>query len=558
MLIMTYSGEHIPNVIPSKRPDTSLVGSDKKTLGTRKGKKGKKGSNRQRGVPWPPRPSNAFANVTEPVPDIGAAIKERPQVQMASPPTMPEDDRAPLLLEGNHGDPETRYHGRDIFHHVQPSHLPGDTNISELQGDAHIADDFTSANQRITDDLQKASPVQMTIDDLGEPPRSLLGQPTLLLGAQSDAESHPKSDTSGVRSGKCAAASRSKARQLNIQAPQQFRQLQDQRQMTTNISAQSLKAATNSAHTELPHQAEAVLHGISNQKGPIRVEKVQRKRRVSCNPQRPTAATSASGEEPLAQPDFEQKLEDLRKAYHADKLSRDLNVGTQISNLEREVSRLKEQIGQDTAAIAAWEEKYNGLHGNLMHLREKAKTNQKYVSGLQTDYEKLQKSASTHKDESEKVLREKIDELEDEKQSLRGQLNVTLDAVGKGQRRLKETVNELDSRLELSELKRRLLAENLSRQTCMYEEEKTKRTDLERQLLSSIQSMQHELKTHSANLIEKLETMQTSVDGVASEMNQETGVQECLGVLRELQKTPFLTLKDGQRAENMLRFTHEG
>jgi hypothetical protein len=554
---MTCSGEHLPNVIPPKRPDTSLVGSDKNTRVTRKGKKGRKVPSRQRGVPWPPRPSNASAEVTEPEPYIGAAIKERPQVQMASPPTMSEDDRVHLHLEGNHSDPETRYHGRDIFR-VQPSYLPGDTNTSELQGDVHIDDEFTSANQRITDDLQKASPVHMTLNDPSEPPRSLLGQPTLLLGAHCDAESHPKNDDSGVRNGKRAAASRSKARQLNVQAPQQFRQLQDQRQMTTNINAQSLKAATNSAHTELPHQAEAVLHGISNQKGPIRVEKVQRKRRVSYNPQRPTAATSASGEEPFAQPDFEQKLEDLRKAYHADKLSKDLNVGTQISNLEREVSRLKEQIGQDTAAIAAWEEKYNGLHGNLMHLREKAKTNQKYVSGLQTDYEKLQKSASTHKDESEKVLREKIDELEEEKQSLRGQLNITLDAVGKGQRRLKETVNELDSRLELSELKRRVLAENLSRQTCMYEEEKTKRTDLERQLLSSIQSMQHELKTHSANLIEKLETMQTSVDGVASEMNQETGVQDCLGVLRELQKTPFLTLKDGQRAENMLRFMHEG
>jgi hypothetical protein len=86
-----------------------------------------------------------------------------------------------------------------------------------------------------------------------------------------------------------------------------------------------------------------------------------RKSRVPCTPQHPTAVTSALGDEPLAQPDLEQRLEDLRKAYHADKPSRDLIVGTQIRSVEGEISLLMGQISQDTAAIAAWEERYNGL-----------------------------------------------------------------------------------------------------------------------------------------------------------------------------------------------------
>jgi chromosome segregation ATPase len=255
---------------------------------------------------------------------------------------------------------------------------------------------------------------------------------------------------------------------------------------------------------------------------------------------------------------FEQQLEDLREAYFNDRSLKARNVETQIKHLEEDNLRLEKRVDQDSVTILEWEKKYNTLRADVKDLREKAKTNQKYVAGLLKDHENLQVSAIAYKDACQKVSQQKVDDMESEKKALQSQFDVTLDILEKRQRTLKDTIGELCKRLEFSDVRRRALAERLGMRNCMYEDEKNKRIKLEDQFLSSIQSMQQQIMDGSANLTGRLETLQTSVDGVASELTRETDIQECLDVLRKLQKTQFLTSKDGQKAESMLRFINEG
>jgi hypothetical protein len=167
---------------------------------------------------------------------------------------------------------------------------------------------------------------------------------------------------------------------------------------------------------------------------------------------------------------------------------------------------------------------------------------------------KLQKSAVLLQDDCKKTLQKKIAEVESEKQSLRRDFEATLEVLGKGQKSLKDTVDEVYVRVIISESKRKDLAEDLSKQIAMYEEEKRKRDDLEKQLLSSVQSVQRQLGDGSTALNEKLATLQTSVEDVAARDGQDLRVEECLAALQKLQSTPFLTARDVQKAEGMLRF----
>jgi hypothetical protein len=92
----------------------------------------------------------------------------------------------------------------------------------------------------------------------------------------------------------------------------------------------------------------------------------------------------------------------------------------------------------------------------------------------------------------------------------------------------------------------------------LYEEEKTRRKDLETKLWPSFQNLHCQLENRSAQLIEKLEGLQSSVDGVACELGQDSRIQKCLRALRKVQDVPLLTTKDVQKAEGMLRFIHDG
>jgi hypothetical protein len=216
------------------------------------------------------------------VPDIGATISKRPQVQMASPPTMSEDDRAPLRVEiDHHVDPEMHPHGHETFH-VQSSYLPRTTSARKLQGNVHAVEEVPDAEHHNADSLQDIPLGHMIPDGPDKVPRPLLNQLPLSLGVQSEAEVHPEDHnavnlyrSTGHESHKKQAASRSKTRHTNVQPPQQSQQPWNHEQMITNISSQPPPTAKNDAQTKLSQQLNTVLHDVCSQHGPVRIEKTQ-------------------------------------------------------------------------------------------------------------------------------------------------------------------------------------------------------------------------------------------------------------------------------------------
>ncbi|KAH7069910.1 hypothetical protein BKA63DRAFT_91634 [Paraphoma chrysanthemicola] len=177
---------------------------------------------------------------------------------------------------------------------------------------------------------------------------------------------------------------------------------------------------------------------------------------------------------------------------------------------------------------------------------------------MQNDYEKLQQSAISAQEDCKKVLQQKIVELKDEKEELQCQWVTTLDSLEKRQKSSKKTIDDLFVSLRISQLERAELTAKLEKQVEIHEEEKTKRSDLETQLLASIQSVDRQLVERSTSIIESLASLQVSIeDGMAAD-ERNSSVEECLTQLRQLRATPFLTSKDVQKAEAMLRFMQKG
>jgi esterase/lipase len=313
----------------------------------------------------------------------------------------------------------------------------------------------------------------------------------------------------------------------------------------------------NLAHVEHRHQqqADAVLHGISDLNGPYRIGKAQKKRRPQHQVMAPMSFRNL---ESVPQTEFDKALVTLSTAHHADQSRKDRDIEKEAEYSKEVKALLQAQINQLTETISEWKGKFAALNTVVIDFREKAKTNQKFVSGLQKDHEKLQKSVVTIRDECKKALREKIAELEHEKSSLLRQFDTTLASLEKGQKKAKGTIDELYVDLRISQSKRKDLEGNLTKQIAMYEEEKSKRNDLEKRLLPSVQTVQRLLDDRSTQLIKSLDALRTSLDGVAANKETDASLQECVDTLRKIQARPSLTSKDLERSEGMLRFVHNG
>jgi chromosome segregation ATPase len=253
----------------------------------------------------------------------------------------------------------------------------------------------------------------------------------------------------------------------------------------------------------------------------------------------------------------ERSLENLRVAMLADNFRTQHEHTMTTKHQEENTARLKQMVDLLNNNIAEHQQKNHDLKGALGRLTDKAKTNQRYLTGLQKDYENLQKSVTTSRDQSKKTLQTKIAEIENEKDVLRREFEATTDALAKSQRKMKSVIDDLYIRYVISESKKKDLAEKLIKQEAVCEEERRKRDDVEKQLLSGVQSVQRQLGDSSTALVEKIELLQSSVNKLAEGDDHDTEIKECLAVARSLQLTPFLNSKDVQKAEGMLRFVHE-
>jgi hypothetical protein len=535
----------------SAQPVVDLVGGTKKIRVIKKGKRSKKGQ--QRGVPWPPRPTGATPSRIEPPPMIETAFEEPSEAHMASPPTVAEDDCAKQMFDKHAKSEAAHEQVLECATFVPQKEIVRDTQLRMQDGNG-----MRHTEQYPMVDLPHASagcsprhvPDTSSYLQLNKPRVSFQPdfsasitshRPTeiaLHLPVEHDPREHPVPQPN-MRHGDIRHSQRPS----------------NQEKTFTEIGSQVHPVSRNMAHGQHHQQPiEAVLHGSSDLSGPYRVGKAQKKRRVS---QQVIASTSFRNSEFFAQTEFDKVLATLSAAHHADQSRKDGDIATQAKHFEEVKALLQDQINQHLVTISEWKDKHAALTSNVVRLQEKAKTNQQYVSGLQKDHEKLQKSVVALQAEFEKALQEIIADAEHDKNSLLHEFNTTLDTLEKGRKNLKGTVDDLYVQLRISESMRRDLAENMTKQVTLYEEEKAKRNDLESRILPSVQDVQRQLNKRSLQLTGTLDRLRNSTDGIVSRLSQDKFLEEYVDTLRKFQKMPFLTSKDVGKSEGMLRFVHD-
>lgn len=557
---------------PSAPPDDSDIRLQKKTPKLKKGKKDKKAANKKsRGVPWPPPSYVAALRANQaPSPDDREEHQRAPKY-MASPPVKQDVTQPSQVINNELGAVDTH---QDEQRQVVGS-LPCPFDRLGAQGNPlHALDADKLLEQDPAGEVTVTLPLE-TIQQAPEafhhqgPQRNLLQESQLMFNPS---ELVPKAAIGApVPHSRRHVTTAPQAKVQNVAFGHQSMTGDRNEQGVGFVSTghpdhrlahpefhlpQSVKTGTRQQHTRQPD--DSILHSVKDYSQPHRVTKVQKKREVSSGSQHATAFALIQSHDLDVQDDFDKTWEGLRKAYHADKHRKYYDMAIQKAHFEEVKALLEGQIQRGSDTIDEWKTKCAALEKSIKQLREKANRNQKFVTGLQTDHEKSQKSVLAFQDECKKVLQRKIAELENEKLSLQHEFEATVDTLAKGQRTLKATIDDLYVRFIISESKRRDLAESLAKQGSMYEEERTRRKNLEAKLLPSFHSVQRQLGDRSTQIVQKLENLQASVDGVASGLSENSGVQECLEALRNLQDIPFLTAKDVTKAEGMLRFVHGG
>lgn len=294
------------------------------------------------------------------------------------------------------------------------------------------------------------------------------------------------------------------------------------------------------------------LHGVSSRAGPNRVSKPKKKKRNTAA-LRPVAAMSAIEDHDGFPQDFEHVLDGLRMIVfraHSDHTSgMDARKGT--------IEALQQVIGLQKATIQALKNtdaKTRATMGRQADTVEKLK---KYVKGLETDHAKIKANVKSYHDECDKFWKEKVGEVAAEKAELEREFSTMVHAVNKSRQSMKTAMVECCHRLELSEHKRTTLVQDLKMQHALLATEKKKSADLEQQILSSLQAIHNHFENNIGIMIEKLGSIQGSVEDTSADDRHIACLNECMEALKGLRAIPFLTAKDTRKAEGMLRFLHE-
>ncbi|CAN9107095.1 unnamed protein product [Alternaria alternata] len=308
--------------------------------------------------------------------------------------------------------------------------------------------------------------------------------------------------------------------------------------------------ADNNRVAPQPGINEAHPHGIPNRDGPLRMTKSRRKLR-------PSGPTSYDTQGKAVSPSVEHAMETARVAILANKYRIQHETTTLTQKHKAELAELQCTINNQIQSIADHDRRYQDLKKTLSQLTNTAKTNQRFVTGLQQDFENLQKSSTSFHKECGKTLTKKITELEDEKRSLQEDVGTMTDKLAATQRKMRSTLDDLWIRFVVSESKREDLAENLAKQEAALKEERKKRDEFGKQLFSDVQSIPRQVVDSSVALTKKIELLQVTLDNTTTHSSQNDQIKECLEALQPLRLTPVMTMQDIERMSNTPNLVHE-
>ncbi|KAF2796924.1 hypothetical protein K505DRAFT_415434 [Melanomma pulvis-pyrius CBS 109.77] len=303
---------------------------------------------------------------------------------------------------------------------------------------------------------------------------------------------------------------------------------------------------------------DRALHEVSCRAGPSRVGKPQKKNRNAAAPQRSVRMPmSGNSEYGSGFSMFDHALESLRMAAHAEQVKRQLVHDTEINLSKGTIAALQDSNDLHKDTIQSLRDADVIMRAKVNRQANSVKQLEKIVKGLENDHALVKATVKNYHDEYDKTWKEKIREVEAERASLESDFHTTINCVNKSREAMKETLIDFSHQLELSENKRKDLINNLKFQGTLLEAEKKRCACLEERVMSSLQVIQHHVENNSSVVIDKLGSIQTSVDDTTADKNRDACLKECMDVLHSLRATPFLAAKDTQKAERMLRFVHE-
>jgi len=281
-------------------------------------------------------------------------------------------------------------------------------------------------------------------------------------------------------------------------------------------------------------EAEVVLHGVSGQRGSDRVNKSRQKTRVISGP--PSYASQGSSVFTV----FEQSLQSLKLGMLADSFRIQHEQTTAKNQYEKTIMQLQSSVRVHETNAALWEEKYKDSCKVYSRMAEGAKNNQKFLAGLQNDFEKLQKFVEDFKGQNSEALQGKIAEIEDEKKILRHEFEMTTEKLMSSLQKVRKVAEDLYLKFVVSESKNRDLIESLNKQNLSCKAAEEKRDNLEKQLLSFTKDAQSQLEDRFKTLTSKVMSLHLSAEEATADGRQKLNTEECLDILRGLKATNFL------------------
>jgi chromosome segregation ATPase len=246
-------------------------------------------------------------------------------------------------------------------------------------------------------------------------------------------------------------------------------------------------------------------------------------------------------------------LESIRTACVLERDQVQDRMAAVVNILEKDKTRLQDKVLEQQNNIAELEIQVKTIKEKFSKLGEKATTHQRYAAGLQKDYEKIQKSMAKFQEQNKQVLQDQISKLTEEKETLQMSFNSTIDVLTNSRRKMQKTMEEVWMHYVMSLSDKRDLENRINEHVGMYECEKSRRINVEEQLLSSFHDTQRQLSESSGTFIDKASTLYTNLKEREAEERNDCGIKDCLEILQKLDAKPLMTADDVRRAESILR-----
>ncbi|KAF2279730.1 uncharacterized protein EI97DRAFT_185730 [Westerdykella ornata] len=285
---------------------------------------------------------------------------------------------------------------------------------------------------------------------------------------------------------------------------------------------------------------------------PMRVSKPQKRRNI----QKPmTASLTALPSSSYAQV-FEQHIDSLRVSYYAESVRLEHRYGVEAKFREEKIAELQDRLKECRNRIQVLEQNEIDRRVVIKNEQEKVVRLHNYVNGLFRDHTKFKETTRAHQ-ENWSGLREKIAELEQEKVTLERDFGDTITVLERSRKVTSHLLNDVYTKLKVSEIERIRLLDMLRVQNAVMEQERGRCAELEQQLKSLFQSVESRLANDYCSLLERVGKIQDTLEDRSAGDERAVYLKEVTECLHQFKNTPLPSKSDMEGTERMLSALRE-